>query len=102
MSSLKEPEYRGSSAYGRTPAARTLVDHCVLRVSLTLAWARLQIARLLRPNDSTHTSSPRRPADKKAPTRSTPPQAVPVHRSISELFSVPNPDARPRRMRNDY
>jgi len=99
---LKETDYHSSRAYGRALAAQTLVDHCRLRVSLTLAWARLQIRKLLRPNASTHTSSRRRPGDKNVAARSTPPQVVPVRRPISELFPVPSPDARPRRMRNDY
>ncbi len=91
MSFLKETDYHGSRAYDGEPAAEALIDHFRLRVSLTLAWARLQIAKLMRPSVAstrTGTTSLVHRGEKHFTLLGARPRTLPAHRRITEIFPI--------------
>jgi hypothetical protein len=88
MSFFKETDYHGSRTYDVDPAAYLFLDHLRLRLSLTIAWARLKIGKLIcRAVDAPQSSSLMYRGEKHFTLLGNRQRALPARPPISEIFS---------------
>ena len=100
MSFLKETDYSGSRSYEREPTARAVIDQFLLRLSLTFAWTRLQIEKILCAGVAPlRTSSLIDHGDKHFTVLGSTQKSLPARRRITEIFPIAESDE--RRVRND-
>ena len=102
MSFLKETEFSGRRTYEREAATHVVADDFRLRVSLTFAWARLQVEKFMRlwvaPRQA---SSLVHHGEKHFTLLGTRRPALPARRPITDVFPLSPSNGRPRKMRND-
>ncbi len=97
MSFLKETNYRGGRTYDGE-GAQNSVDYFRLRVSLTVAWARLKIEKLLHLRSSlSPISSHVHFGGKNFTVLGSRRRPLPARRPISDIFPISNSNDRPRR-----
>ena len=102
MSFFKETDYHGSRTYDADPAACVFVDHLRLRVSLTVAWARLKIGKLMhRAVDAPQSSSLMYRGEKHFTLLGNRQRALPARPPISEIFSSDLNDRSRKRVNQD-
>lgn len=95
MSFFKETDYHGSRAYAGDPPAH--VDHFRLNLSLTFAWAKLQIEKFMRLGaPPQETSSLLSHGEKHFTLLGSKEQPLPAHRPLSEIFSLSESSGGPR------
>jgi hypothetical protein len=97
MSFLKETNYRGGRTYDGE-GAQNSVDYFRLRVSLTIAWVRLKIEKLLHLRAApSPISSHVHLGGKHFTVLGSRRRPLPARRPISDIFPISSSNDRPRR-----